>query len=76
MTGALILITTEVGKMKDVQEKITDMAEIDQVEMLTGPYDIMAIASADEMTDITKALMENIRNLEGVQDTTTNIFIE
>ncbi len=76
MTGALVLITTEVGKMKDVQEEIKDLGEIDQVEMLTGPYDIMAIASAEEMTNITKALMEKIRNLEGVQDTTTNIFIE
>lgn len=76
MTGALILITTEVGKMKDVQEKIVDLGEIEQVEMLTGPYDIMALARADEMTNITKALMEKIRNLDGVQDTTTNIFIE
>lgn len=76
MTGALVLITTEVGQMKDVQEEIKDLDEIDQVEMLTGPYDIMAIASAEEMTNITKALMEKIRNLEGVQDTTTNIFIE
>lgn len=62
--------------MKEVREKIDNLSEIERVEMLTGPYDIMAMAEADEMSDITKTLMEKIRNLEGVQDTTTNIFIE
>lgn len=76
LSGALILITTNVGKMKEVREKIDNLSEIEQVEMLTGPYDIMAMAEADEMSDITKTLMEKIRNLEGVQETTTNVFIE
>lgn len=76
MTGALILITADVGKMKEVEQKISSKKEIEQVEMLTGPYDLMALAKTDEMTDITQALIDKIREIDGVQNTTTNIFIE
>lgn len=76
MTGALILITTKVGAMKDIHQKIQSMNEIEESSMMTGPYDIMAIARADEMSDITNTLIENIRSMEGVEDTITNIFIE
>ncbi len=76
MTGALILITTKVGAMKDIHQKIQSMDEVEESSMMTGPYDIMAVARADEMTDITNALIEKIRDLDGVEDTITNIFIE
>lgn len=76
MTGALILITTKVGAMKDIHQKIESMDEIEESSMMTGPYDIMAIARAEEMSDITNTLIENIRSMEGVEDTITNIFIE
>lgn len=76
MTGALILITTAVGSMRDIYDKIKSIDGVEQAEMLTGPYDIMVVARAEEMTDITKAIMEKIRKIEGVEDTVTNIFIE
>lgn len=70
------MVTTEVGSMKDVYEKIRDRAKVQEADMLTGPYDIMAIARAEELTDITNVLIEEIREIEGVEETTTNIFIE
>lgn len=76
LTGALILITTAVGSMRDIYDKIKSIDGVEQAEMLTGPYDIMVVARAEEMTDITKAIMEKIRKIEGVEDTVTNIFIE
>lgn len=62
--------------MRDIYNKIRDIEGVEQVEMLTGPYDIMVLARAEEMTDITKALMEKVRKIEGVEDTVTNVFIE
>lgn len=76
MTGALILITTEVGTMKNIHEEIKNLDKVEETEMLTGPYDIMAVAKAEEMTEITNTLIEEIRGLKGVEETTTNIFIE
>ncbi|KXA89017.1 hypothetical protein AKJ37_01995 [candidate division MSBL1 archaeon SCGC-AAA259I09] len=62
--------------MRDIYDKIKSIDGVEQAEMLTGPYDIMVVARAEEMTDITKAIMEKIRKIEGVEDTVTNIFIE
>ncbi len=76
MTGALILITTEVGSMRDIYEKISEIDGVEQAEMLTGPYDIMVISKSEEMTEITETIMRKIRKIEGVEDTVTNIFIE
>lgn len=70
------MITTKVGAMKDIHQRIQDMDEVEESAMMTGPYDVMAIARAGEMTDITNTLIEKIRNIDGVEDTITNIFIE
>lgn len=76
LVGALILITTKVGAMRHVHEKVKKLDKIQEAEMLTGPYDVMAIAKAEEMADITSTLIEEIRSIKDVEDTTTNIFIE
>jgi len=76
LTGALILVTTEVGTMKSIHEEIKNLDKVEETEMLTGPYDIMAVARAEEMTEITNTLIGEIRGLKGVEETTTNIFIE
>lgn len=76
MAGALILITAKVGTMKDVLEKLKEFDHIKEARMLTGPYDIMTIAEANEMSNITNILVDKIRKLEGVEDTVTNVYIE
>lgn len=76
MPGALILITTKVGAMRDVYSEIKKLDKIQEAEMLTGPYDIMAVAKADKLMDITNTLIEEIRSIDKVEETTTNIFIE
>lgn len=76
MAGALILITAKVGTMKDVLEKVKSLGPVEEARMLTGPYDIMAIAKADSMSEVTNTLVEEVRKLEGVEDTVTNVYIE
>lgn len=62
--------------MKKVYREINEIEEVGRVEMLTGPYDVMAIAEGAEIRNITDALIEKIRGIKGVQDTSTNIFIK
>ena len=76
MVGALILVTAKIGTMKNIYEELKNMENIEEAEMLTGPYDIMAIARGGKMTEVTQILIEKIRNIEGVEDTVTNVFIE
>lgn len=70
------MITAKVGTMKDVLETVQELGMVQEAKMLTGPYDVMAIAEADNMSEITKTLVERIRKMEGVEDTVTNVFIE
>lgn len=75
MAGALILITAKVGMMKEVLENVKELALVKDARMLTGPYDIMAIARADSMSEITDVLVEKVRKMDGVEGTVTNVFI-
>ncbi|KXB03481.1 hypothetical protein AKJ45_01500 [candidate division MSBL1 archaeon SCGC-AAA261F19] len=62
--------------MREVYNKIRNMEQVKEAEMMTGPYDIMAVVRADEMSTITDFLLSEIRNIKGVKETTTNVFIE
>lgn len=71
-----ILITTEPGSMIQVAEKIKKIDKVGRMEMLTGPYDVIAIIEDVEMEKLASTLVEKIRNIDGVKETTTNIFLK
>lgn len=62
--------------MEDVFEEVQKMERVKKAAMITGPYDIMVLTEAESLGDITNALINEIRNLEGVKDTTTCVVIE
>lgn len=76
ITRALILIKSEAGAMEFIRKRLENFEKVREAAMLTGPYDVMAIVDADEMKEITETLVENIRNIMGVEETVTNIVIE
>ncbi len=76
ITRALILIKSEAGAMEFIRKRLENFEKVREAAMLTGPYDVMAIVDADEMKEITETLVENIRNIVGVEETVTNIVIE
>ncbi len=75
LAEALILVTTEVGMMEEVHEKVRDMEEVKKAAMITGPYDVMVMAKAESMEEISKILVQKIRNIDGVKNTVTNVVI-
>ncbi len=75
MNEALILITTDPGVMVDVCEKIQKMEYIKKVAIITGPHDIMALAEEEDLKKILGMLMNKIREIDGVKDTVTSVFI-
>lgn len=76
MAGAYILIKTTVGKMREACEKIGNLKNIRSTHMVTGPYDIIAFAEAEEVSAVIGTLMDEVRKIDGVEDTTTCILIE
>ncbi|MFW5912913.1 MAG: Lrp/AsnC ligand binding domain-containing protein [Candidatus Hadarchaeota archaeon] len=65
----------KVGTMKKAHKKIKNLEGVQRAEMLTGQYDIMALAEADSLSEITDTLIEKIRSLSEVENTVTNVFI-
>ncbi|KXA92208.1 hypothetical protein AKJ65_07885 [candidate division MSBL1 archaeon SCGC-AAA259E19] len=76
MKESLILITTEIGAEEGVYNEVKEKPEIQKAALITGKYDIFAIARADDIREISKVLLTEIRNIEGVRDTITNVVIK
>jgi DNA-binding Lrp family transcriptional regulator len=46
------------------------------VHVVTGPYDIVVLAEAKDLTKLTNVLVEGIHKIRGVVDTNTAIIVE
>lgn len=76
MVLAYILISTEAGEMKNVLGELRELNRIREAHMVTGPYDIITIAEADSMGQITHILMNEIRKISGLLGSVTCVQIE
>ena len=52
MVQAYILVQTEVGKAADVAKEIAKITGVTQAEDVTGPYDVIVRAEADNVDDL------------------------
>lgn len=76
LAGALILIVTEIRTLRDVFREVKKLEGIDKAKMILGPYDIMVTVKAASEEEIQDTLINKIRNINGVKQTVTNIYIE
>lgn len=74
-TSALSLISVSPSSdTSKVSEKLKSLKGIDVVYEITGQYDIVAIMSAPTITEINQCI-DNLRRIEGVDDTNTVIIL-
>ena len=71
MVQAYILIQTEVGKAASVARAIQDIAGVTQAEDVTGPYDVIVRAEADNVDELGKLVVANIQSVDGITRTLT-----
>lgn len=76
MVRAYILITAAIGKVKQVASELGRIRDIKSVNVVTGPYDIIAFVETKDMNTLSKAVVEGIHRVKGVVDTNTAIVIE
>ena len=69
-----VLIRVEAGKVWDVAQAIGKIKDVDQSNVVTGPYDVIAYAALRSTEDL-RQLMEAIHNVDGVNRTETCIAI-
>ena len=71
MVSAYILIQTEVGKAGHVTEMVRGIEGIVFVDPVTGPYDIVARAEAQDLDLLAKGTVMPMQELDGITRTLT-----
>ena len=72
---AFVLIETNVGKTGDVVAKIRRLEGVRSVDIVTGPYDVIAVVEAKSLNDIGVLITEKIHNIAGISRTVTCLVI-
>ena len=71
MVQAYILVQTEVGKAAGVARQIAEIAGVMQAEDVTGPYDVIVRASAENVDELGKLVAAKIQAVQGITRTLT-----
>ncbi|KXA93157.1 hypothetical protein AKJ66_02620 [candidate division MSBL1 archaeon SCGC-AAA259E22] len=75
LVEALVLINAASGVMDKVHEGVKNIKEVRKARKVDGPHDIVAVVEIEAVGEIRDALMNKIRNIEGVKETITNLII-
>lgn len=74
-TKAYLLVETAVGKTRDVASTLRGLSGIDSVDVVTGPYDIIAVINGDDMAVVGNLVTEKIHTVAGVVRTVTCVAV-
>jgi DNA-binding Lrp family transcriptional regulator len=75
VTKAYLLVETAVGKTRDVANTLRGLGGIETVDVVTGPYDIIAVIGGDDMTVLGNLVTEKIHTVSGVVRTVTCVAV-
>mgnify|MGYP001038370298 FL=1 len=71
MVEAYVLIQTEVGKAAQVAMAVKGIPGVKSAEAVTGPYDAIVHAGADDVDSLGKLVVARIQAVEGITRTLT-----
>ena len=74
-TKAYILIETAGGKSRDVTEALRSLTGIENVDAVTGPYDIIAIVAAPDLNAVGDLVTSKIHTINGIVRTVTCLSV-
>jgi DNA-binding Lrp family transcriptional regulator len=68
---AFVLIETAVGRNKEVATALEQLEGIESVDIVTGPYDIIAVIEATSLNDVGDIVTGKIHPIAGISRTVT-----
>ncbi|MDA0768903.1 MAG: AsnC family transcriptional regulator [SAR202 cluster bacterium Casp-Chloro-G4] len=74
-TKAYILIETAVGKSRGVAEALSSLVGVENVDSVTGPYDIIAIVAAPDLNAVGDLVTSQIHTINGIVRTVTCLSV-
>ena len=71
MVQAFVLVQTEVGKAAAVAQEVRAIPGVESADDVTGPYDVIVRAEADNMDQLGKLVVARIQAVDGITRTLT-----
>jgi DNA-binding Lrp family transcriptional regulator len=68
---AYILIQTEVGKAAQVAKDIIDITGVQEAQAVTGPYDVIVRAEAQNIDELGQLVVARVQAVSGITRTLT-----
>ena len=68
---AYILIETTVGAAKDVLVALRNMENVTEADIITGTYDLIVLAEAQDMVALVDLVTAQVQNISGIERTIT-----
>ena len=68
---AFVLIETVVGRTKYVTIALKQLEEVKSVDLVTGPYDVIAVIEQKSLADIGDLVTSRIHPISGISRTVT-----
>jgi len=72
---AFVLVETEVGKTREVSAALKQLEGVKSVDLVTGPYDVIAIIEAKNLNEIGDLVTDKIHPITGISRTVTCLAI-
>ena len=76
MISAYILIETSPGMAGQVAQEIRRYPFVKRANAVTGPYDVICMVEAENLSDIGKNVFASIQRIEGVMRTLTCLNVD
>jgi DNA-binding Lrp family transcriptional regulator len=76
MINAYVLIQVKVGRSAEVGGEIARIENVISSDVVTGPYDVIALAEAPSLDDLGKLVVARIQTTGGVTRTLTCPIIQ
>ena len=76
MAVGFVLITTEPGCEIEVRDEVSKLANVSGQWIVFGMHDLFVKIEADDETELTKCIMNEVRAIDGIAETRTLIGAE
>lgn len=76
MQRAYVLIETVGGKSKDVADALRKVSGITAADVVTGPYDVIAVAEGADANAVGRLVLADVRGIQGIIKTMTCLAVE
>jgi DNA-binding Lrp family transcriptional regulator len=76
MQRAYVLIETAGGKSNEVADALRKVSGIAASDVVTGPYDVIAVAQGTDANSIARLVLNEVRGIPGISKTMTCLAVD